>query len=130
VTEKKPSRKAELAMKVDRLLSMANIPEWETEFYFHPARRWRFDRAWPDCKVALEINGGTFLPAKHGHTNGAHLHGEYEKLNAAQILGWLVIQCDTWHVRDGEVVTFVFDALASRGAITTQLNVGEFQLKR
>jgi hypothetical protein len=130
MTDKKPSRKAELEAKVARQFSMANLPAWEPHFYFCPGRRWNFDFAWPDCKVACEINGGTFLPAKHGHTNGAHLHGEYEKLNAGQTMGWIVLQFDTKHVSANEVVTGVFDALAARGAITTKLNAGEFSLRR
>lgn len=34
-------------------------PEFVREHRFHPTRRWRFDFAWPDEKVALEVEGGT-----------------------------------------------------------------------
>lgn len=128
--KKKLSRKEELELKVSRQLSMANIPPWETQLRFKPPRLWRFDFAWPEHMVALEVNGGTFMSGKNKHTNGARLHGEYEKLNAAQTLGWVVLQCDAKHVSKGEVVTFVFDALAARGAIKAQVGVGEFALKR
>jgi hypothetical protein len=28
------------------------------EYVFAPPRKWRFDFAWPDIKLAVEINGG------------------------------------------------------------------------
>jgi len=124
------SAKTKLSDRFAAQMSLANIPEWEIEHYFHPTRRWRFDYAWPDQKIAVEINGGTFMAAGVGHRNGAHLHGEYEKLNVAQTLGWVVLQFDTKHVSTGEALTMLFDAMASRGLIRTQLNAGEFTLKR
>src|SRR5687768_16750315 len=30
-----------------------------------PARRWRFDFAWPELKVAVECDGGTFTGGRH-----------------------------------------------------------------
>lgn len=29
-----------------------------SEYKFHESRRWRFDYAWPDHKIALEVEGG------------------------------------------------------------------------
>lgn len=31
------------------------------EYRFHPAREWRFDFAIPDCRVAIEVEGGAFI---------------------------------------------------------------------
>ena len=115
--EKKESAQSKLETKVARQLSMANFPAWEQQFRFHPTRRWRLDFAWPECKVAMEVNGGTFIGGRH--SNGPAMHSEYEKLNAAQSDGWIVLQFDTWHVRDEEIVPAMFDALVARGAIKT-----------
>ena len=29
------------------------------EYRFHPTRKWRFDYAWPENKIALEVEGGS-----------------------------------------------------------------------
>ncbi len=69
------------------------LPEAVPEFRFHPTRKWRFDWAWPDQKIALEIEGGT-------HNGGRHVRGKgYEedvrKYNAATLMGWKVYRATT-----------------------------------
>jgi hypothetical protein len=61
------------------------------EFKFHPYRKWRFDLAWPDRKLALEVQGGIFSQGRH--TRGAAMLKEWEKLNSAACLGWRVLYC-------------------------------------
>ena len=40
------------------------------EFYFAlPERRWRSDLAWPDVRVALEIDGGTWVNGRHNRAS-------------------------------------------------------------
>tara|TARA_R110002126_G_scaffold288065_2_gene441348 strand:+ start:900 stop:1049 length:150 start_codon:yes stop_codon:yes gene_type:complete len=36
-------------------LKKAGIPTPEAEYRFHPTRRWRFDFARPDKKLAVEV---------------------------------------------------------------------------
>lgn len=68
---------------------------WEQQHRFHPVRKWRFDFAIPDKKVAVEVDGGVWLP-KHGkksrHTTGTGYQKDCEKLNAAVSLGWRVLR--------------------------------------
>ncbi len=59
------------------------------EHRFHPTRRWRFDYALVDNKVALEVQGGLFVGGRH--SRGPALLKEHEKLNAAAVLGWRVL---------------------------------------
>lgn len=61
-----------------------------SELRFHPSRKWRFDYAWPDKKVALEIHGATYRNGRH--TRGAGFAKDREKMNEAQLLGWIVIE--------------------------------------
>lgn len=61
----------------------------KAEFRFHLTRRWRFDVAYPDYRVAVEIQGGNFVGG--GHVRGEALKDEYTKLAEAAILGWRVI---------------------------------------
>jgi hypothetical protein len=59
------------------------------EHRFDPERRWRFDYAWPDAKVALEVQGGLFNGGRH--SRGPALLKEHEKLNAAACAGWRIL---------------------------------------
>lgn len=61
------------------------------EYRFHKTRRWRFDYAWPDYKVALEIEGGVYTRGRHTRPSG--FLGDMEKYNAAACAGWTVIRC-------------------------------------
>lgn len=58
------------------------------EWYFHPTRKWRMDYAFPKVKVAIEIDGGIFIGGRH--SGGMGQKKDFEKLNSAAELGWLV----------------------------------------
>lgn len=62
-----------------------------TEHRFHPTRRWRFDYAWPEQMVALEVEGGVWVGGRH--TSGAGFVKDMEKYNEAACLGWRIIRC-------------------------------------
>lgn len=72
------------------------LPEPVAEFRFHPQRRWRFDWAWPDRKLALEEDGGVWIRGRHNHPTG--YLADMEKLNAAVELGWRVLRYATGRV--------------------------------
>jgi very-short-patch-repair endonuclease len=61
------------------------------EYKFHPKRRWRLDFAWPEIKLAVEIQGGVHSRKRSGHTTGAGVQRDYDKNNAAVLLGWRVL---------------------------------------
>jgi hypothetical protein len=67
-------------------------PAYTTEHRFHPTRKWRFDYAWPEAKVALEVEGAIFARGKSGHTSGVGVARDAEKGNAAQMIGWVVLR--------------------------------------
>lgn len=85
------------------------LPEPVAEHKFHPTRKWRFDYAWPDHKLALEVQGGLFVQGRH--SRGAALMKEHEKLNAAVQLGWRVGFVTPKQVANGEAVGIVELAL-------------------
>lgn len=62
------------------------------EHHFHPTRKWRFDYAWPDAGVAVEVQGGIWTQGRH--TRGAALKKEWEKLNTAAARGWRILYCE------------------------------------
>ena len=103
----------------------AGLPEPESEMFFHPTRKWRFDLCWPAQKVALERQGGTWGKGKEcslcgqrrsgRHSGGAGYRNDSEKLFEAQMLGWLVIYATADMMEDGSVFRMVEEALVLRG---------------
>lgn len=68
----------------------AGLPAPVPEFRFHPERRWRIDYAFPEQKVAVEIEGGLFVRGRH--SRGAGMLADMEKYNAATMLGWKLLR--------------------------------------
>ena len=68
------------------------IPKPEFEHGFHEERKWRFDLAWPNQKIALEVDGGIWVNG--GHNRGAQMKKEWEKSNTAASLGWRILKCE------------------------------------
>lgn len=60
------------------------------EHRFHPERKWRFDFAVPEKKIAIEYEG--LNSERSGHTTLTGYTKDTEKYNAAQALGWKVIR--------------------------------------
>ena len=79
--------------------------EFETEYKFHPERKWRFDFAFPKDKIAIEVEGGLFTQGRH--TRGRGYIQDMQKYNAATILGWRVLRYGTGQIND-QVVKDIF----------------------
>jgi very-short-patch-repair endonuclease len=77
----------------------------ETEFRFHPGRKWALDFAWPDQKVGVEIEGGTRLGGRHNRHDG--FEADAEKYNEAAIMGWLILRFTTDMVEKGTAIDTV-----------------------
>lgn len=75
----------------------------EREYRFHPKRRWRFDFAFPEQRVAVEVEGGVFVNGRH--SRGAGMLADMEKYNAAAEAGWVVLRYGNAHIRGGQAIT-------------------------
>lgn len=60
------------------------------EHKFHPKRKWRFDYAIPEYKIALEVEGGVWTGGRHIRAQG--FLGDMEKYNTATLMGWRVFR--------------------------------------
>lgn len=67
-------------------------PDLVREHRFAENRKWRFDFAHVDTRVAIEIEGGTWGKRKSRHTTGVGYSKDAEKYNAAAELGWKVFR--------------------------------------
>lgn len=68
----------------------ADLPAPVTELRFAPPRRWRFDLAWVDQKLAVEIEGGAWVNGRHSRGRG--FESDAEKYNAATLAGWRLLR--------------------------------------
>lgn len=89
------------------------VPMPEREHRFHPERKWRFDFVWAQIKLAVEIHGGGFVAGRHNR--GANV-SDFEKMNEAQRLGWIVLAFGTKQLdHPGECAAYVVDVMADIG---------------
>ena len=72
-------------------------------------RKFAFDFAFPDKRLLVEINGGTYTVG--AHSTGKGIARDYEKNNLAQLAGWRCLAFDGKAVRSGEAVEVVRKAL-------------------
>lgn len=72
-------------------------------------RLWRFDWAWLDRWLALEIEGGVWTQGRH--TRGAGVLSDMAKYNEAALLGWTVIRGTPQDVQTGSIVALLRRAL-------------------
>ena len=92
-----------------RMLAPADLPDPEREYRFHDTRKWRFDFAWPEQKVAIELHGATYSNGRHNRGTG--MRNDADKVNAAQLMGWLTLTFTSDHLKDGTAMQHVKEAL-------------------
>jgi len=96
------------------------VPETEYRFALHHVgagkeirkrlaaaglKDWRFDFAWPDRKLAVEVEGGSFVGGRH--TRGVGFREDCHKYHHAMRLGWTVYRCEGTLIRTGYAVALV-----------------------
>lgn len=92
-----------------RLCQAYGVPEPVQEHRFHPERKWRWDFAWPEHKLALEVDGGVWTRGKHGRGSG--IVKDHEKRNAGACLGWRLLVITPAQLADLQTVFLVKEAL-------------------
>lgn len=83
----------DLTRKFDTLWRQIGGPELEREVRFHPRRRFKFDRASRVARVAVELDGGTWVGGRH--VSGVGFARDCEKLNLAILAGYVVFRFTT-----------------------------------
>jgi very-short-patch-repair endonuclease len=85
------------------------LPEPVPEYKFHPTRKWRFDFAWIEHHVALEIEGGIWT--RGAHVRGKHFLSDMEKYNEAGKLGWRVFRFTPQQYKHGIAHAFLREVI-------------------
>lgn len=106
----------------DTALRLSNIPEPEREYTFaaEANRRWRFDYAWPDKRIAVELEGGVWQGG--AHQRAARFNSDCDKYNNAAVNGWTVLRYTRYHMRD---IRCILETLADVHAMPELLMQGE-----
>lgn len=97
-------------LTVRALYASFGIPDFESEYVFHPTRKWRFDIAWPKFRLALEVEGGLFVRGRH--SRGAGILKDFEKYNAATVLGWRILRTDPNGLTGSDLTETILACLA------------------
>lgn len=110
-------RLADTASSTDMFqrIVMADLPGVEVvkEHLFHPTRKWSFDYAIVQYKVAIEIDGAVWTIGRHNRPTG--YINDMEKLNTAASMGWLVLRFTTADRLNGETLRLIRETLKVRG---------------
>lgn len=90
-------------------LQAMKIEGFVREYKFHPERKWKFDFAHPELKIAFECEGGI-------HCGGRHVRGDgyekdCEKYNEAVLLGWRLFRVTSSMVRSGKAIDYCIQAI-------------------
>ncbi len=88
------------------------LPAPEFEYKFALPRRWAFDLCWPaPYFIALEIEGGVFMPGGGRHTRGAGYRRDLEKYNRAAVMGYRVLRCLPEQFKSGAALELVAECV-------------------
>ena len=98
---------------MDQLMEhQLDIPK--TEYRFLKKRRFRFDFAWPDRMIAMEVEGGVWMKGGGGHTTGKGYTRDLEKYNLATLHGWEVYRFTTQDVTKEIAIAFMKNIIINK----------------
>ena len=101
--------RSQLEILFESQLNMVKIGGYVTEHRFHPVRKWRFDFAWLDKSIAVEIEGGTWSRGRH--TRGSGFELDCEKYNEAAAIGWTVFRFTGKMVKSGNAIQLLKEVM-------------------
>lgn len=84
-----PKQEPDAIRTIKQNLSILKI-HFETEYRFHPTRKFRFDIVLENEKIAIEYEG--INSEKSRHTNIEGYTNDCRKYNLAQSMGWKVLR--------------------------------------
>lgn len=86
------------------------LPAPVREFVFAPPRRWRIDFAWPELRLAVEVDG-------EAHRIKGRFHADFEKHAQLALDGWTLLRVGGREVRSGQAVGWLKRLLWERAPL-------------
>lgn len=109
--ELKRGKRSKYEIMLESQLRAADLMEFiVTGYRFCDGRKWEFDFALIDHRIAIEIDGGNRMAAINPRTGkpvavGRHTQSDdYRKLNRAAELGWRVMRFTPEMIESGEAL--------------------------
>lgn len=96
---------------LEAILKASHIP-FIREYKFDKSRRWRFDFAFPEHFVAVEVEGGVWIGGRHTRASG--FVKDLEKYNQAASMGWLVLRFSPDMIESGTALEMIEKTLRRR----------------
>lgn len=110
MTQRRASQKSALEIELARHIQFAALPEPRREYHVKfPGMRqpYRLDFAWPDFKLAVEVQGGTWSGGRH--TRGAGYEHDRRRQNRLQLAGWIVLEFTGSMIDSGEALGMIIE---------------------
>lgn len=93
-TDKKKQKRAQDLDRFIKICEINHYPNPVFEHHFHSERKWRFDIAFIEWQIAIELEG---VYVEGGHAKGRHtsivgMANDLEKYNTATAMGWRIFR--------------------------------------
>lgn len=105
-----PQHQSELETALEWQCRMSKLPKPVPQYVCVPDRRWRFDLAWPEKLLAVEVQGGIWTAGAHARGKG--IERDCEKISTAVAHGWRVMVVSAAMIYDGSAALLIEKALA------------------
>ncbi len=100
---------------IDAAFKAAGIQVPVREYRITETRRFRWDYAWPEYRVALEQQGGVWSRGAHGRGTG--IVRDQEKANLAAMHGWLCLYCQPRDLLKRETMEAIARTLGTASSV-------------
>lgn len=110
---KPKNKKTVVENLMDRHLREAGVSGYRRNATFIEGRRYQADFWFPKERIALEVDGGVFLP-KSGHTSGVGYTSDRERDVEATLQGILTVRYTSEQVRSGYAISTFLRILRDR----------------
>lgn len=114
----KPDSHLELLLLAQ--LRAEGLPEPIRQHRLVPGRRFAADLAYPDRRLYVEVDGGTWSRGRHARGSG--IETDAEKTSLAAIGGWKLIRTTGRQVESGQALEWIKRALT--GEVRDETGVG------
>ncbi len=92
------------------------LADMVAEYKFTNSRKWKFDFAWPELKIAVELHGISDSSGGGGrHLRPIGFTNDREKMNDAGIQGWIILEITTISLKSNIPFLQLLRAFEARG---------------
>ncbi|MGL6121415.1 MAG: hypothetical protein ACRC0V_13040 [Fusobacteriaceae bacterium] len=85
--------------------TLSNAFKFESEYKFLKTRKFRFDFAQKELKIAIEIEGGVYTNGRH--TRGKGFISDMQKYNLATLNGWQLLRFTPQQTKKSETIQLI-----------------------